>query len=174
MGSFGYHPISISDKVFQITSNQDYHAVYGLFERGLISDNNWQFDDTIKDNIQKYIDKSTYILDGIQAKISSLPRSTPVALWGIGQFAFKLLKTDAFKNQIDLKLFDNGSATVGKPIGGIKIMSGEEIVTEYNKAPFTIIVSSLIHEVSIRNNILQKFSAEGLLAPEIVGFSELL
>jgi len=174
MGSFGYHPIAISDKVFQITSNQDYHAVYGLFERRLISVNNWKFDDVIRDNIQKYIDKSTYIFDGIQTKISSLPSSAPIALWGIGQFAFKLLKTEAFKNRTNLRLFDNGSATIGKSIDGMKIISGEEIVGEYKKAPFTIIVSSLIHEVSIRNAILNKFSLEQPLVPEIIGFSDLL
>ena len=102
-----------------------------------------------------------------------MPADKPIALFGMGQFAFKLLKTAAFSNAKNLKLFDN-SMPVGKKIKGITILPGSDILKEYKKEPFSLVISSMIHEVSIKKGIHDIFVANNELPPEMIGFSHLL
>ncbi len=174
MGNFQYKKILTADKIFKIASDQDYHAVYGLFKKDSTYQHPLQFDNAIRSCIDEYIEQSEKIFSEIRKSIATLPKDRPAALFGVGQFAFKLLKTDIFNSSNDFKLFDNNRMNVGKEIKGVKIAHGSELINEYKIAPFSIIISSLIHEAPIRKNIEELFEKNNLKPPVIVGFSRFL
>jgi len=174
MEDFGFEKITTGDKVFKIASDQDYHAVYGIFRMASASSRSMNFDTTIKGDIQQYIDKSNAIFDQIKKHIATLPEEIPIALYGLGQFSFKLLKTAPFQKGRQTLLFDNNTMNVGKKINGAKILPGKDLLTEYKKGKFSIVISSLIHEAAIRKNIEDLFKKENEAAPVIIGFSALL
>ena len=132
------------------------------------------FDKTVRGRIEQYITDSNKIFDEIKSSIASIPKDKPLALFGIGQFAFKLLKTEVFQHERKYSLFDNNSMNVGKKISGKVIMRGGDLVSQYQNEPFTIIITSLIHEAAIRKGIQEQFEKSGENVPEIIGFSHLL
>ena len=170
-----FETISTHDKILKIASDQDYHAVYGLFKKNNQAPASAMlFDDSIKEPIRKYIDESYKILDRITETIDNLPSDQPIGLFGIGQFAFKLLKTKPFVSGRKYKLFDNNRMNVGKTINGQKILHGSDILAEYRKEKFTIVISSLIHEMPIRKSIEDTFQKNSIIPPPIIGFFHLL
>jgi 2-polyprenyl-3-methyl-5-hydroxy-6-metoxy-1,4-benzoquinol methylase len=176
MGLYHYSKTITGDKTMVIASNQDYHAVYGLFRKENTHDDafNVRFDTSIRGRINQYIDDSNKIFDEIKKTIAAFPKDKTVALFGIGQFAFKLLKTDVFQHGRKFILFDNNRMNVGKKISGKEIMPGDGLVAAYRKEAFVIIISSLIYETAISKNIHELFEKNGEKSPEIIGFSRLL
>jgi len=177
MASYQFETIVTNDKIMKIASDQDYHAVYGLFrkeETNNTSVREMQYDDTVKGHIARYINDSNKIFDEVKETIAAIPNNAPIGLFGIGQFAFKLLKTPVFQNGRSYKLFDNNKMNVGKTINGVKIMPGADIVEEYKKEHFSIVISSLIYEMAIKKNIQTLFEKNNTETPDIIGFFHLL
>ncbi len=174
-GLHGYQKICTGDKIMKIASDQDYHAVYGLFKK-TAEDFNYTLkpDREIKDSISDYICKSEKIFDTILDKFSGLNPSESIALYGIGQFAFKLLSRLGLRNYNQVKLFDNNDLNVGKKIQGAEILPGKTITSEYKKAPFTIVITSLIYENGIRKQIEEEFRSNYLNSSSIIGFQNCL
>ena len=63
---------------------------------------------------------------------------------------------------------------VGKKIRGVTILPGDEILKEYKREKFSIVISSLIYETPIRNRLEQIFKGSDEVVPDILGFSNLL
>lgn len=174
-GLHGYQKICTGDKIMKIASDQDYHAVYGLFKKTKEGSNyTLKPDKEINDSIFDYIRKSEEIFETILDKFSGLDPSGSIALYGIGQFAFKLLSRLGLKNYNQIKLFDNNNLNIGKKIQGVEILPGKTITSEYKKAPFTIVITSLIYENGIRKQIEEEFKNNSLSSPSIIGFQNCL
>jgi len=172
---FGLHrfaKITTGDRTIKIASQQDYHAVYGLFKKTTQSSYQIKKDTNIRKQILLYIQESEELMRSIEADIKKTISSKAVALYGIGQFAFKLLTTPVLENERP-KLFDNNSLNIGKTINGSKIVAGKNIREEYLKEHFTIIITSLIHQTGIRKQIESSFQEDDNL-PEIIGFKNYL
>ena len=174
-GLHGYQEICTGNKIMKIASDQDYYGVYGIFKKTVgVSDYTLKPDEEIIDIIFDYIRKSERIFDDILDNFSGIDPSESIALYGTGQFAFKLLSRLGLKNYNDIKLFDNNALNVGKKIQGVEILPGKNIVSEYEKAPFTIVITSLIYENGIRKQIEEEFRNKSLNSPTIVGFQNCL
>ncbi len=174
MGRFGFQALVTADKIFKIASDQDYHAVYGLFQKQEQVENVVVFDQGVRVAIEDYIHHSNEIMSHVSATLEGLPTDKPIALFGVGQFSFKLLKTEVFKKNEHILLFDNGIAAIGKKVNGVTILPGKDMVDAYKRQSFSIVISSLIHEMPIRQGIEKRFAEAGLDAPQIVGFSGLV
>lgn len=174
-GLHEYEKVSTADKVMKIASDQDYHSVYGIFKKNA---ENFHYtlkpDTEILDSISDYIQKSEKIFDAILDKFSTIDHLESIALYGIGQFAFKLLSRLADRNYKEVLLFDNNVLNVCKKIEGVEILPGRNIVAEYQKAPFTIVITSLIHENAIRKQIEEAFNNASLNSSFIIGFQNCL
>jgi 2-polyprenyl-3-methyl-5-hydroxy-6-metoxy-1,4-benzoquinol methylase len=170
----GYEEVLVGDKVFKIASNQDYHAVYGIFRKceGAIGQP-IIFDHEISKAIQRYVQASNNMFTEISEQLEAMPEDVAIALYGVGQFSFKLLSMKTLKNRSNIKLFDNNKVNVGKVIRGAVVLHGDKLLEEYRKESFTVIISSLIHEAPIRRNIEIKFGELGYI-PTIIGFSKVL
>lgn len=174
-GLYGYQKICTGDKIMKIASDQDYHAAYGLFKKTAGSYNyTLKADKEINESISHYITKSEKIFGAILSKFSGVNPSEPIALFGVGQFAFKLLSRLGLRNYKHLKLFDNNALNIGKKIQGVEILPGKNIISEYKKAPFTIVITSLIYENGIRKQIEEEFRNNSLNYPSIIGFQNCL
>ncbi len=174
-GLHGYQKIFTGDKIMKIASDQDYHGVYGIFKKAAgVSDYRLKPDTEIIDSISDYINKSEQIFEAILDNFTGLDPSEPIALYGIGQFAFKLLSRLGLRNYNQVKLFDNNALNVGKKIQGVEILPGKKIISEYQKAPFTIVITSLIYENGIRKQIEEEFRKSSLNSPSIIGFQNCL
>ena len=174
MGEFEFNKIVVDDKIMKVASDQDYHSVFGIFKKNPGAGHKLQFDNLLKSRIEDYIQKSTAIFDNIKKAISQLPPNSKIALYGVGQFSFKMIATDCFLGHKILNLFDNNQINVHKTLNGIEILPGSEMINEYRKQPFAIIISSLIYETQIRKSIVANFENAGLETPVILGFSRFL
>lgn len=169
-----FREIESGDKILIISSGQDYHAVYGVFRKDYsIDKSSIEFDSSIGAAIQSYIAQSTEMLSEIQDEIKLIPATMPIALFGVGQFSFKLLGSEALRVRHNIMLFDNSRINVGKTINSMRIHHGDELVSEYAKEKFAIIISSLIHEAPIRRGIEAKFY-DAPEKPIVIGFSRVL
>jgi 2-polyprenyl-3-methyl-5-hydroxy-6-metoxy-1,4-benzoquinol methylase len=173
-GLHGYKKIFTGNKVMKIASDQDYHGVYGVFKRTGKLNYTLKRDNEIIDSIYDYINKSETMFENILNEFSGIDTSEPIALYGIGQFAFKLLSRLGVMNYNNLKLFDNNPLNVGKEIHGVEILPGKSLVSEYKKAPFTIVITSLIYENVIKKQIEEEFKKRALKSPSTIGFQNCL
>jgi 2-polyprenyl-3-methyl-5-hydroxy-6-metoxy-1,4-benzoquinol methylase len=172
-GIYKYNQIYVGDKTTQIASGDNYHSVYGLFKQSQNAEYIVSFDDKILSSINLYIDKSLVIYNAIINDLQKIEDSKTIALFGIGQFAFKLL-ADPVLQQKRLLLFDNNYLNIGKLINGLTINKGADIVKILSKENAVIIITSLIHEQNIKEVLSKSFEKEHAPLPEIVGFKQLL
>jgi SAM-dependent methyltransferase len=173
-GINNYDKIYTGNKTMKIASDDDYHAVYGLFKKTNRSRYKIIFDHTILNNINEYIQKSAVIYDAIISELKEITETKTIALFGIGQFAFKLLADPVLMHKKTLLLFDNNSLNVGKSINGFTIHKGADIAQILSNNYAVILITSLIHEHGIKDGILKIFENENISFPEIIGFKRLL
>jgi 2-polyprenyl-3-methyl-5-hydroxy-6-metoxy-1,4-benzoquinol methylase len=172
--SRGYMLIDSGIRIMKIASSNDYDAVYSLFRKNIDGAKaEMNFDHEILTSIKQYIQASdnTYsrILDQIKEVAA---KGDDIAFVGIGQFAFKLLKSvEELKIKNKLILFDNNSLNVGKVINQIKILNGNEIISSYKIHKFNIIITSLIYQNEISNNLILEFEKNKIEVPLICKLS---
>ena len=158
----------------KIASNNDYDAVYSLFRKNLDgSKSDLVFDQEILPSIKAYLDESDLTYKNIIDKIKSVAaHDEAIAFVGIGQFAFKLLQTvKELEIKNNLILFDNNTLNVGKIINESIVLSGKDLISNYKKNKFNIIITSLIYQNEIANNLDAEFEKNNIEAPLICKLS---
>lgn len=171
---YNYHKIDTGTKTMKIASDDDYYAVYGLFKKSSNAAHKVVFDNMVMNGIDEYIKKSDLIYYNIIDELEKINEDTTIALFGIGQFAFKLLANTVLRNRKKLLLFDNNSLNVGKSIDDFSIHHGKEITSNLINENSVIVITSLIHEQDIKTGISSAFEKEHLFIPQILGFKHLL
>ena len=170
-GLRNYKCIDIGNKIVKIASGEDYDALYGVFQKSSIKINyEIKFDNDILDSLLEYITKSKIWFDKIIYKIESeLVNESNVAIYGVGQFAFKLLY-EIVNNRPDLNilLFDNNSLNFGKKISKFKIVKGSELDKYLGNEKIKIIITSLIHQNSIMQNIKSILTEKNITQVDII------
>lgn len=169
-GIRNYQCLDLGTKVFKMTSGEDYHAVFGIFKKNENLNFKLEFDKNILKSIYNYINQSDNWHEKILNKISiELNGVNKVAFYGIGQYAFKLL-FEIVKNNpnLEIQLFDNNNLNVGKKINNLLILRGSEIVNYLGNDGTKIIITSLIHQLSIRNDVYNFFSKMDMDFPVII------
>jgi 2-polyprenyl-3-methyl-5-hydroxy-6-metoxy-1,4-benzoquinol methylase len=170
-GLRNYKCIDIGNKIVKIASGEDYDALYGVFQKSSTNlDYKIQFDYDILASLQEYINKSRIWFDKIIHIIeSNLSNERNVAIYGIGQFAFKLLYEIVKKRpDLNLFLFDNNSLNVGKEISKFKINKGADLDKYLGNEKLKIIITSLIHQNSIKQNINNILTEKNITQVEII------
>jgi 2-polyprenyl-3-methyl-5-hydroxy-6-metoxy-1,4-benzoquinol methylase len=170
-GNYGYKFIEIGNKIHQIASGQDYNSVYGLFSKEeSISTFELTYENLILDSINKYLNNSDIWFNKIIEKIKKqVNEYDDIVFFGIGQFAFKLLfiiKDLNFRGSI--LLFDSNKLNVGKKILTTYIMDATDIVNVLNPKNSKIIISSLIYQNEIKEELNMKFKETNLESPQII------
>jgi 2-polyprenyl-3-methyl-5-hydroxy-6-metoxy-1,4-benzoquinol methylase len=173
-GSRGYALIDTGIRIMKIASNNDYDAVYSLFRKNLDgSKTDLVFDQEILPSIKTYLSASDDTYEKIIEKIKNVVSlNEDIAFVGIGQFAFKLLesvKEHRIKN--NLILFDNNSLNEGKVINESIVNSGKNLIANYKTKKFNIIITSLIYQNEIANNLKSEFEKNNIEAPLICKLS---
>jgi 2-polyprenyl-3-methyl-5-hydroxy-6-metoxy-1,4-benzoquinol methylase len=173
-GSRGYDLIDKGIRLMKIASNNDYDAVYSLFRKNLDgSKTDIIFDQEILPAIKIYLNESDRIYENIIDKIKIVAAlNEDIVFLGIGQFAFKLLesvKELGIKNK--LILFDNNILNEGKVINGLVVNPGKNLVSNYKTKKFNIIITSLIYQNEIENNLKSEFEKNNIEAPLICKLS---
>lgn len=173
-GSRGYALIDTGIRIMKIASNNDYDAVYSLFRKNLDgTKTDLVFDQEILPSIQAYLNASDKTYEQIIEKIKTVAAlNEDIAFVGIGQFAFKLLesvKEVGIKNK--LILYDNNTLNEGKIINDSIVHSGNNLISNYKTKKFNIVITSLIYQNEIANNLKSKFDQNNLEAPLICKLS---
>jgi hypothetical protein len=70
-----------------------------------------------------------------------------------------------------LILFDNNILNEGKVINGLVVNPGKKLVSNYKTKKFNIIITSLIYQNEIANNLKSEFEKNNLEAPFICKLS---
>jgi len=173
-GSRAYSLIDSGIRIMKTASNNDYDAVYSLFRKNLDgSKTDILFDKEILPSIKAYLNASDNTYENIIEKIKTVAAlNQDIAFVGIGQFAFKLLesvKELGIKNK--LILFDNNTLNEGKVINKSIVNPGKNLITKYKTNKFNIIITSLIYQNEIANNLNSEFKKNNLEAPFICKLS---
>ena len=173
-GSRGYALMDTGIRIMKIASNNDYDAVYSLFRKNIDgSKTDIVFDQEILPSIQAYLNASDHTYEQIIEKIKTVAAlNEDIAFVGIGQFAFKLLesvKELGVKNK--LILFDNNTLNQGKIINESVVYSGKNLISNYKSKKFNIIITSLIYQNEIANNLKAEFKNNNIEAPLICKLS---
>jgi FlaA1/EpsC-like NDP-sugar epimerase len=166
-----YTCIDIGNKIVKIASGEDYDALYGVFKKSSIKLNyETQFDHDILGSLLEYIKKSKIWLEKITHKIElELTNESNVIIYGVGQFAFKLLYEIVNKrSDLNILLFDNNSLNVGKEISKFKINKGVDLDKYLGNDKIKIIITSLIHQNSIKQNINKILTEKNISQVEII------
>ena len=166
----GFDSLYSDVKSFKISTSNPYYAAYGLFKYSNRPSSEIQKDEHLLSNILKYIDLSEKTMLEVEKNIVKLDKNVLLALFGTGQFCYKILGLDVIKNFKKIILFDNSMRNIGNTIDGILVVAGSEISDIYKQDPFNIVITSMISEAPIREMLLEKF---GELSPNIIGFSNL-
>jgi FlaA1/EpsC-like NDP-sugar epimerase len=170
-GLRNYTCIDIGNKIVKIASGEDYDALYGVFQKSSINlDYKIQFDHYILASLQEYINKSRIWFDKIIHIIeSNLTNESNVAIYGVGQFAFKLLYEILNRRpDLNILLFDNNSLNEGKKISKFKINKGLDLDKYIANKKMKIVITSLIHQKSIKHDINRILSEQNIIHVEII------
>lgn len=84
----------------------------------------WKKGSDEKLSMLKYIEKSEFKIQSIKEKIDSLPEK--IIVWGAGSLSQRLLRTTKIRHKI-FRFVDRNNVLVGTSLGGIKIISPEEL-----------------------------------------------
>ena len=84
----------------------------------------WKKGSDEKLRLLKYVEKSERKMQSIKEKIDSLPEK--IIVWGAGGLSQRLLRTTKIRQKI-IRFVDRNNALVGTSLGGIKIISPEEL-----------------------------------------------
>jgi 2-polyprenyl-3-methyl-5-hydroxy-6-metoxy-1,4-benzoquinol methylase len=166
-----YSCIDVGNRVIQIASGEDYNAVYGIFKKN-IDEFKFEisFDSTILNSINDYLKQSEEWYEKILLKIfREISNNENIALVGIGQFAFKLLYAINESNYTGkIELFDNNPYNIGKIINSNEILSGTKVLEQIQNSNAKIIITSLIYQDEIKNELITKSKELGLAYPNII------
>jgi SAM-dependent methyltransferase len=126
-----------------------YPVVYGFFTRD-VTVKTFHKDNILKERIDLYIEKSTTIMAGLDAKIKSvLKKSDEVIVWGTGQLAMKLLAETSLGHAKIAAFVDSNPINQGKILRGIRIVSPDQIFA----LDYPIIVTTILHALEVKNTI---------------------
>lgn len=166
-----FEKVNSGVKTFNLENNNPYFAVFGLYQQvSKKNESQIELDFKISENILKYIVLSKNLFDKVIKKIDSLDRKQPIAIFGTGQFCFKILGIDTIKEFKKIYFFDNAIQNIGNEIMGEKVLKGNQIKDEYNCEKFQIIITSLISEVQIKINLYDLISCRDI---SIIGFLDI-
>jgi SAM-dependent methyltransferase len=135
------------------SENTQYPVVYGVFNRkGVI--NSFDKDNSLRDQINLYINKSSAIMVDIDQKIKSVLAGTEkVIVWGTGQLVMKLLSETSLGNAKIEAFVDSNPINQGNILHGVCILSPSQI----ESIQLPIIVASILHGQEIERMIKFKY-----------------
>jgi 2-polyprenyl-3-methyl-5-hydroxy-6-metoxy-1,4-benzoquinol methylase len=155
--------IGSGSRTFKIENGKDYYACYGVFKKSNKLGGQIKKETSEKD-VYKYILESSRQFNQILKFINNVKYKN-IVLYGIGQFAYKIIKViDRSKNIIYV---DGDSRNQHKTIFGNKIFSPEELPILCNDNT-CIIITSLISSDSIKRNINNIFYISNITIPEVL------
>jgi len=169
-GIRNYECLDLGTKVFKMTSGDDYHAVFGIFKKNEELNFKLEFDKNILNSILEYISQSEEWHQNILYKIfKEINNLNKIAFYGIGQYAFKLLfEIKKIKPDLEVLLFDNNILNVGKKINNSLILKGSQIPNYFIEDETKIVITSLIHQSTIKNDINNHFLQKKMKLPVII------
>ena len=122
-GEFSVEHINFFSSKYLFNLMDDYSCVYMESK-----DNNllslWKRTYPLRESIDKYIKVSKYKLGGIKKVIDESP--SKILVWGAGSLTQRLLNSTNLQNKT-IKIIDSDSKLWGKSLGGIEIISPDQI-----------------------------------------------
>jgi hypothetical protein len=136
------------------SENTKYPVVYGVFNCKDTGETAHK-DNTLRDWINSYIEKSSAIMEGIDRQIKSiLSKTDEVIVWGTGQLAMKLLSETSLGKAKIAGFVDGNPINQGQIFYGLQILSPEQVESF---SPFPILVTSILHGQEIARMIKFKY-----------------
>jgi hypothetical protein len=106
----------------------------------------WQMDDSFRERIQRYIDESREMMEGLNRQIrQALSGDAEVIVWGTGQLTMKMLSDTALADAKIIAFVDANPIHSNKRIRGVPILPPAKIPS----GNWPIIVASLLHSGGI-------------------------
>jgi SAM-dependent methyltransferase len=123
--------------------------------------NLWEIDPSFRENMQRYIDISRQMMEGLnQQVLNALAASPKIIVWGTGQLAMKMLSDTALKDAVIVAFVDSNPIHSGRTIQGRPILLPQDLP----HGDWPILITSLLHA----DGILRMIQDLGLTNPLIV------
>ena len=138
-------------------------CLLGIFEktRQASIESAWQIDHSFRESIQRYIDESREMMEGLARQIRQALSGDPeVIVWGTGQLTMKMLSDTALADAKIIAFVDANPIHSNNRIRGVPILPPAKIPS----GNWPIIVASLLHS----EGILKLIRKLGLTNPVVV------
>jgi len=149
---FGFHPVTVEQKVIETAADTLYPAVFGLFRDsgGLAIDHPVICDQELPVKIASYVQHSAAHMASINRDLTAkLVNTKSVILWGAGQFAMKLLDLPCLAETKVRAIVDSNPILRGKTMAGAPIIGPQEIASTRDP----IVIATMLHAEEIRADI---------------------
>ena len=151
MSIHGFEPMESGQKVILTSTNKPYPAIY-CFARKSLKRGSFERDNLLRPKIESYSLRSQGILEEIKLHLqNALATEGRLVVWGTGQLTMKLLVDTALAAADIIAFVDSNPINQGKNLRGIRVISPAEV----RQYPGPILISSILHEQSISQQIQQ-------------------
>lgn len=138
----GFKCLESCERVIQNEAG-DYPVLHQVWEKG---QQTFKFDSEILESMQSYLKKSNILFN---EQIATIKKNTPVYLFGIGEFSYKILAN--IDNKHIKGLVDKSPKKIGKKINNLKVLSPQILKKLKNEKIF---ISSFVSKQLIKDDLL--------------------
>jgi SAM-dependent methyltransferase len=151
MKSRGFESVHLGQKEVLIAPTAKYPAVFGLWKKTGNSSHVSEADTNLMDALRTYVKHSTDLDREINESLSSNLDDRPIAIWGAGNLALKLLRGHALRGRSISSIVDGSPQRQGLLIGNLTVQAPSSLVGFKGD----VIVMSLHHAESITESVKQ-------------------
>lgn len=126
MESCGFVQVELKEDFISTPMFPQYPVLRSLWKKSLKRSFSYSFDKKLYEEIKSYNLLSANMLKKISTELDSLDPGK-LAIFGAGQFCYKLLALPFFKKNIPQQIVDNSSINIGREILNITIQKPEEL-----------------------------------------------
>ncbi len=148
----GFATLDHIEKDLVLPGNRHYPAVGILLQYKEYRPPSPQYDDTLTEQISRYIAVSQAKQRDSEALFADAVKNRPVALWGAGSQAQRLLENSVLKHSHIVAVVDRDSNKQGKFFAGCTVQTPEEGLYQL-PADTLVIIAAAIHAEAIRGEI---------------------
>jgi SAM-dependent methyltransferase len=144
----GFERIEGGTKVVPIAPQAPYPAAFGLWKKTGVAREDIRFDTELRSGLGDYVNDSADLLLRIDSRLRDSLGDEPIALWGAGNLALKLLEDTVLKDLNVVAVVDGSRQRQGISLNGITVVAPDAL----KDFEGTVLVMSLHHGESIASS----------------------
>lgn len=159
--SCGWTAVEAAAKTIESTADVPYPAIWQLWRKNSADTaaSGIVFDAALQPALEAYIAGSQQMLDAMNARLKAA-LDTPVAVWGTGQLAMKLLAETVLGQSEIAFWIDANPVLHGHQLRGAEVLSPTEGAARLRETAMPVVIASTIHAAAITARLRNELNLE--------------